>query len=119
MIMKKDKVKELIINSLSAKYDSENTLRKLEEAGVNYSFSEGFRDKIIDRIFSAAATVNREIEFARSMNSVFYRIALSGVAAIVILLISIFLKEGSLSINSFLGLSDSYDESIVYLLTGI
>jgi hypothetical protein len=119
MIMEKNKIKELIINSLSVEYDSENTRRKLEEAGVNYSFSEGFRDKVIDRIFNTAATVNREIEFARSMNSVFYRIALSGVAAIVILLISIFLKEGSLSLNSFLGLSDSYDESIVYLLTGI
>ena len=94
-------------------------MSKLEEAGVNYSFSEGFRDKVIDRIFNAAVTVNREVEFARSMDSVFFRIALSGVAAIVILLITIFLKEGSFSLNTFLGLSDSYNESIVYLLTGI
>ena len=117
--MERDKIKELIINSLSAEYDSENTLRNLEEAGVNYSFGEGFRDKIIEKIFQTTTTVNREIEFIRSMNSVFYRIALSGVAAIVILLFSIFLKEGSLSFNTFLGLKDSYDESIVYLLTGI
>jgi hypothetical protein len=52
------------------------------------------------------------------MNYVFYRIALTGVAAIVILLISIYLMEGSVSINSFLGLGDTYDESIVCLLTG-
>jgi hypothetical protein len=52
------------------------------------------------------------------MSSVFYRIALTGVAAIAILLISIFLMEGSLSFNSFLGLSDNYSESIVCLLTG-
>lgn len=118
MIMKKDKVKELVINSLSSDFDSGAAMQKLEEAGVNYSFSAGFRDKVLDRIFYAAVSVNREIEFVRSMNSVFYRIALSGVAAIVILLISIILKEGSLSFNSFLGLSDSYDESIVCLLTG-
>jgi len=117
--MKRDKIKELIINSLSADHDSGNSVRELEEAGVNYSFKEGFRDKVIDRIFNASVTVNREIEFARSMDSVFFRIALSGVAAIVILLITIFLKEGSFSLNTFLGLSDSYDESIVYLLTGI
>jgi len=33
-------------------------------------------------------------------------------------LISIFVIQGSLSFDSFLGLGDSYDESIVYLLTG-
>jgi hypothetical protein len=52
------------------------------------------------------------------MNIAFYRIALTGVAAIVLLLISIFLSEGSLSFNTFLGMGESYDESIVYLLTG-
>ena len=116
--MKRAQVKELIIKSLSADNNSEDTLRKLEEAGVRYSFSGDFRDKVLARIFSASVTVNREIEFVRSLNTVFYRIALSGVAAIVILLLSIYLMEGSLSFNSFLGLSDSYDESIVCLLTG-
>ena len=116
--MKPVHIKELIINSLSADLNTEDTMRKLEEAGVSYSFSEGFRDKVLDRIFTAAVTVNRENEFVRSMNSIFYRIALTGVAAIAILLISIFLMEGSLSLNSFLGLGDTYDESIVCLLTG-
>jgi hypothetical protein len=116
--MKPAEVKELMISSLSADNDSEDVLRKLEEAGVKYSFSDGFRDKILDRIFSAAVTVNREVEFIRSMSKVFYRIALTGIAAIVLLLISIFITEGSLSFNSFLGLSDSYNESIICLLTG-
>ena len=116
--MKRAQVKELIIKSLSADNNSEDTFRKLEEAGVRYSFSEDFRNKVLDRIFSASVTVDREIEFVRSLNTVFYRIALSGVAAIAILLLSIYLMEGSLSFNSFLGLSDSYDESIVCLLTG-
>jgi hypothetical protein len=116
--MKPAEVKGLMISSLSAENDSVDVLKKLEEAGVEYSFSNGFRDKIIDRISSAAITVNREIDFVRSMNTIFYRIALTGVAAIVLLLISIFLSEGSLSFNSFLGLKDSYDESIICLLTG-
>jgi hypothetical protein len=116
--MKPSEVKKLMISSLSADSDSEDIMKKLEEAGVEYSFSEGFRDKILGKIFSAAITVNREIEFVRSMNTIFYRIALTGVAAIVLLLISIFLSEGSLSFNSFLGLKDGYDESIICLLTG-
>ena len=116
--MKPAEIKELMISSLSADKDSGDVLKKLEDAGVKYSFSEGFRDKVLEKIFSAAITVNREVEFVRSMNSVFYRIALTGIAAIVLLLISIFLSEGSLSFNTFLGLKDSYDESIICLLTG-
>ncbi len=63
-------------------------------------------------------TINREVEFVKYMNFAFYRIALTGIAAIVILLISIFLMQGSLSFNSLLGLNDNYNESIVCLLTG-
>ncbi len=116
--MKPAEIKELMVNSLSQDYSSEDTMRKLEEAGVGYSFREGFRDRVLDRIFAAELNVNRKVEYIRSMNTVFYRIALTGVAAIVILLISIFLKEGSLSFNSFVGLTNNYDESIVCLLTG-
>lgn len=116
--MKPGEIKELIIKSLSSDSDTGETRRILEEAGVSYSFRDGFSNRVIDSIFSVSATVNREIDFVRSMNSVFYRIALTGVAAIVILLISIFFMEGSISFNSFLGLSDSYDESIICLLTG-
>jgi hypothetical protein len=116
--MKSSEVKELLISSLNADADPKEVSGKLEDEGISYDFSKGFGDKILDKLFSAARTVNREIEFVKSMNNVFYRIAISGVAAIVVLLISIFLKEGSLSIDSFLGLRDSYDESIICLLTG-
>ena len=92
--------------------------RKLEEEGISFDFRHGFKDKILDKLFSAGLTVNSEVEFVKYMNFAFYRIALTGVAAIVILLISIFFMEGSLSFNSFLGLGDNYDESIVCLLTG-
>jgi hypothetical protein len=116
--MKRAEIKELIINSLSQDLPYEESWKRLEGAGVNYSFSKDFCNKVLDRIFSAGITINREVEFIRTMNFAFYRIALTGVAAIVILLISIFLMEGSLSFNSFIGLSNGYDESIVCLLTG-
>jgi hypothetical protein len=116
--MKREEIKKLIEKSLSNDQASEESWKKLEEAGVSYNFSNGFREKVMERLFTAGVVVNREVEFLRSWNNAFFRIALTGVAAIVILLISLYIVEGSFSLNSILGLSDSYDESIVCLLTG-
>ena len=116
--MKSSDLKELIISSLNKESDPEKASGFIEEAGVAYRFRDGFTDRVLDKIFTAGDTVVREIEFVRSLNSVFYRIALTGVAAIVLLLISIFIVQGSLSVDSFLGLGNTYDESILCLLTG-
>jgi hypothetical protein len=116
--MKPSELKKLIIGSLDENADPQLAARKLEDEGVTFDFSKGFIDKVIDRVASGAETVSREIEFSRTMRFAFNRIALTGVAAIVLLLISIFLGEGSFSLNSFLGLGDTYDEGIICLLTG-
>lgn len=116
--MKSEAFKELLIRSLSENDSSEDVKKKLEEAGVDYSFSEGFTGRVMARLSESAVVLSHEIDFLRSFNRAFYRIALTGVAAIVILLISIFIMEGSISLGSFVGLSDSYDEGVVYLLTG-
>ena len=116
--MKPSEIKNLIITSLSADADPGEATRRLEEEGVTFDFSTGFSDKILDKLFSSGSAIKYRMEYVRSMNFAFSRVAFTGVAAIVLLLISIFLMEGSLSFNSFLGLSDSYNESIVCLLTG-
>jgi hypothetical protein len=117
--MKPQEIKDLIVNSLSSDTDSDNLQKELEDAGVSYSFSDGFSDKVIDRLFPTGVVINREIEFQRSWNGPFYKIALTGVAAIVILLISIYISEGTFSLDSLLGLSSGSEESIATLLTGI
>ena len=116
--MNTSEIKKFIISSLNDDADAVEISRRLEEEGVTYKFSQNFGNKVLNRLYSAGMTVNREVEFVKYMNFAFYRIALTGVAAIVILLISIFFMEGSLSLNSFLGISNNYDESIVCLLTG-
>lgn len=116
--MKRSELKRLIIGSLDENADPHLAATRLEEEGVSFDFSKGFIDKIIDRVASGADTISREVEFSRSMRIVFNRIALTGVAAIVLLLISIFVGEGSFSFNSFLGLGNTYDEGIICLLTG-
>ena len=116
--MDSTEIKKLIIDSLNVEAEPGEAARKLEEEGVLFDFSPGFGDRILQRISSPVLIINREVEFVKYLNLAFYRIALTGVAAIILLLISIFISEGSLSFNSFLGLGDSYDESIVCLLTG-
>jgi hypothetical protein len=116
--MKTEEVKKLMIRSLETDASPREIADQLENAGISYDFSNGFGDKVIRRIFSASLSVKREVEFVRNMNYVFNRIALTGIAAIVILLISIFVMEGSFSLNSILGLGNSYDESIICMLTG-
>ena len=116
--METSEIKKILINSLDPDTDTYEIPDQLEKEGITYNFSNDLRGKILNRVFSTGLKVNQQIEFVKYMNFAFYRIALTGVAAIVLLLISIFLKEGSLSFNSLLGLSDNYNESIVCLLTG-
>jgi hypothetical protein len=116
--MKREEVKQLIIKSLDADSSPREIADQLDREGVSYDFSNRFIDKVIDKIFTVSININTEIEFLRSMNFVFKRIALTGIAAIIILLISLFFMEGSFSINSILGLGNNYDESIICMLTG-
>ena len=116
--MKSEDLKLLIEKSLDLESDPLKISREIEEGGAVYSFREGFGEKILDRIYSSGSAVVKKVEFVKDLNFVFYRIALSGAAAIVILLISLFIMEGSFSFHSFLGLGNNYDETITSLLTG-
>jgi len=116
--MKSQEVKKLIVSWSDSDHDAVDIAGQLEAAGVCFDFREDLYRRVIDRIPVKGILYSSEMEFVRKLNSAFYRVALTGVAAIVLLLISIFLMEGSLSINSFLGIGNTYDESIVCLLTG-
>jgi len=116
--MKSADLKSLIVKSLDLESDPREISREIEEAGAEYKFSNGFGEKVLGRVYSSGSAIVRKVEFVRDLNFVFYRLALTGVAAIVILLISIFIMEGSFSIDSFLGLGNNYDETITCLLTG-
>ena len=116
--MNTSEIKNLMISSLNDAADTSEVPGRLEKEGISYNFNHNFGDKVLNKLFSAGLSIKKEVEFVNYMNFAFYRIAITGVAAIVVLLISIFMIEGSLSLNSFLGLSDNYDESIVCLLTG-
>ena len=115
--MNSSEIRKLIISSLENGTDGQIASIELQEV-LSYDFSEGFEERVFDKIFAEEPFIKRQFEFERSFNLAFYRIALTGAAAIVILTISLFLSEGYLSFDSLLGLSDGYSESIVCLLTG-
>lgn len=115
--MKPVELYKLMSDSLNPDVKTEGMPGRLAAEGVNYSFGERFTDKVIDRLLSQVV-VNRQLEFGRSLNTVFYRVAFAGVAAIAVLLVSIFLMEGSLTFNSLVGITESFDENLIGLLTG-
>jgi hypothetical protein len=116
--MKCPDIKQLMIRSLNPGADAADIARQMENAGVSYDFGDDFAAKLSEKLFGQGRVIPIGTDFVTNLSSVFYRIAVTGVAAIILLLISIFIMEGSLSVNSFLGITDTYDESIVYLLTG-
>ena len=116
--MESSELKKLIINSLDNDTDPAESCKRLQDKGVSFSFSNGFTDRVLDALAASGLMTMNKNEIEDSIRIIFYRIAIGGIAAILILFVSIMLSEGSFSLNSLLGLSNTYDESIISLLTG-
>lgn len=108
----------MLAESLKPESGSDAPYRVLKEAGVIYSFGPRFTERVLDSVFNQALVINRQLEFVRTLNNVFYKVAFAGVAAILLLLMSIFFMDGSLTFNSLVGISDSFDENLITLLAG-
>jgi len=106
----------MIISSLDNEPDALTAGSELQEA-FTLDFSDGFEDKVLGRLNDEMYVIKSDSEFNRKLSLAFYRVTFTATAAIVLLMLSIFLKEGSLSFDSLLGVSDGYSESIVCLLT--
>jgi len=118
--MKPFEIKKLIIDSLDADFDTAKFPEKLELEGICYDFNEDFEEAVLKNIFGDKVLSIRESEFMSNLSLLVSRVAITGIAAIIILLISIFITEGgSFSINSLVGLGDVYNEGLIYLLGGL
>ncbi|HNR43489.1 MAG TPA: hypothetical protein PKL65_14760 [Bacteroidales bacterium] len=116
--MKTDELKGLILKALETEQTPDSFMQELEEAGVTYTFSNDFSGAVLNRIFGESTVRIAESEFFSNMRLVFNRVALTGIAAIILLLISILLGQGTLSIDSILGIGDIETDSIISLMTG-
>jgi hypothetical protein len=118
--MKHSEIKKLIIGSLDADTDTAKFPEKLELEGIVYDFNEDFEEEVFKSIFSEKVLSIRDNEFISNLSLLVSRVAITGIAAIIILLISIFITEGgSFSINSLVGLDNVYNEGLIYLLGGL
>jgi hypothetical protein len=115
--MRSSEIMKRIIGSIENEPNDDHALDAMQEA-LAWDFSEGFEERVLARLSNEKSEVGYEYEFNHNLNLVFYRVAFTAAAAIIFLMLSIFLKEGSLSFDSLLGMSDGYSESIVCLLTG-
>ncbi len=73
------------------------------------SFGDGFSKTVLDRIEAMTDDSN--------LYQLFKRFALGGVAAILVLLISVYFTDGNLSTDSLLGLSDLSTDNILLALS--
>ncbi len=91
-------------------------MRKIVSSN-QYSFSPGFREKVMTKVYEEKVPLILRPEFNRSLFTVFKRVALTGVAAIVILFLSIYLSDDSFTFNSLTGGDPYSDDNLVsYLL---
>lgn len=115
--MQSSEIRKRIIASLDNERNDEEEVFAIQEA-LAWDFRDGFEERVLAGISTERSEVKKEYEFNHKLNLVFYRVTFTAAAAIILLMLSIFLKEGSLSFDSLLGMSDGYSESIVCLLTG-
>ena len=113
--MKYKEFKSLIINSLGKENDDGKiTLELLEK--VDYDFKKGFEKNVLAKILDRGKIIR--YEFDRRLRLAFKSVSIAAAAAVVLMMLSIFLNEGNLSVDSLLGVEDGYNESIVCVLMG-
>jgi len=95
-------------------------LLKLREvfSSQEYRFKPFFESRVMNRIHKLRNGKIIEFDFAKNLFFVFKRVAISGITAILILLISIYISEGSFSLDAFTGVESFSDDNLIsYLLS--
>jgi hypothetical protein len=113
--MENIKTKNLIVNSLEKENDDGKITIELLKR-VDFDFGENFVKSVLAKILDKGKLIR--YEFDKRLRLAFRSVSIAAAAAIIVMMISIFLKDGELSVDSLLGIEDGYSESIVYLLTG-
>ena len=110
---------EVCLSESSELRDEKRELLKMRNiiSSTRYSFDAGFHAKVMERIAEEKEPLILRPEFNRFLFTVFKRVALTGVAAIIILFLSIYLSDDSFSFHSITG-GDTYsdDNLVSYLL---
>ena len=82
----------------------------------NYSFSDGFHNRVMQAVNDEKKGKVISIDFTRSFTSMFNRIAVAGVAVIALLVISLYISHGSLNVNTFTGVEPVSQDNLISVL---
>ncbi len=82
----------------------------------NYSFSDGFHNRVMQAVSDEKKGKVISIDFTRSFTSMFNRIAVAGVAAILLLVISLYISHGSLNVNTLTGIDPISEDNLISVL---
>ncbi|MFN2380686.1 MAG: hypothetical protein ABR519_10840 [Bacteroidales bacterium] len=111
-----EKLKELVLKVLTTDLNEEEQGLLEREVVPAYSFSNGFRDSVMERINNGTVSLGLRPDFLRSFNEIFRRVAVTGVAAIVVLIVIMFVSQGSISYDTLLGIDATIDDPLISLL---
>jgi len=113
---KKKFEKELAASeSLQQEYEALQDMRVIL-ARQKYAFRVGFKNRVLARIADEKKPLFQKPEFNSSLYSMFKRVAITGVAAIVIILLSLYLSGETISLDTVTGKSIHSDEDLVSIL---
>ncbi|TFH35766.1 MAG: hypothetical protein E4G95_06515 [Bacteroidia bacterium] len=114
--MKGGQFKELLLRSVTDELELEERLLMEAELLPDYVFTPGFKERVLSRIDAVITPLYMRPDFLRSFEIGFRRVALTGVAAILVLAVSLLLTQGSLSYDTLLGIDNQVDDSLISLL---
>lgn len=114
--MKKDDVKELLLRSITDDISKEERVILQDNVLPDYKFSTEFNNKVMRQVSGLKISSLRRHDIIAGMDNAFLKIALTGAAAIILLAVSLFVSQGSLSYDTLLGLDTSVDEGLISLL---
>lgn len=98
---------KLLDNALQGSEELRKEKQEIEQmrnllSGQEASFETGFEDRVMERLETEPTASPKTIE----MVSVFKRVAITGMAAIIALLITIYFVDGTLNLDSLFGLTN-------------
>lgn len=108
--------KKLLEKALAESQELREEKEKLLEmrgllSSASYSFGSGFKNKVMEGVKQENAPVLFRHDFNRALHQNFRKVLLTGVAVMILLLLSVYLTEGSF--NIFTGNELTSDENLI------
>ena len=113
-----DKQLQQALKGSSELRDEKIKLNNVEKllSSRSHSFSDGFHNRVMQAVSDEKKGKVISMDFTRSFTSMFNRVAVAGVAAIALLVISLYISHGSLNINTITGVEPVSQDNLISVL---